>query len=408
MNKELSDQVNTVERALGECMIETATTVIRVWLNELGENNPYEEALLSIHKRYQDLFTRWLNVDDPEAEQELDKLTGDMYQLADAVYVDIRLKRGLSPQMHGFNPKAVSSVLNYFQNCIQLKQEDLQWLEEAMRDPQQTSAALIAITALTRNLRECFSEEAILTLIEGLDTEVEVVANHCMLNLLSLLIHYDVRIDFFPNIQEAFESKIALMEEDGNRAFEMLCTLVEFSKKTLLEDFATGLMPLSWLPESLQKLVQASGIQNDVNTFYSWVPKAEVDYMTELVNNLPGTWLYQVVVGNNSEKEKVLVHVAVQCGYRDYMWAQPAVAGMVYRNKLREGAEQPIDFINYAHCLLLKGDRMMAFENYKLARQACGSIKDFYALFRPDRRALVDHGVPMDFVYFIEDNLVKG
>ena len=93
MNKELSDQVNTVERALGECMIETATTVIRVWLNELGENNPYEEALLSIHKRYQDLFTRWLNVDDPEAEQELDKLTGDMYQLADAVYVDIRLKR---------------------------------------------------------------------------------------------------------------------------------------------------------------------------------------------------------------------------------------------------------------------------------------------------------------------------
>ena len=46
MNKELSDQVNTVERALGECMIETATTVIRVWLNELGENNPYEEALL--------------------------------------------------------------------------------------------------------------------------------------------------------------------------------------------------------------------------------------------------------------------------------------------------------------------------------------------------------------------------
>ena len=64
--------------------------------------------------------------------------------------------------------------------------------------------------------------------------------------------------------------------------------------------------------------------------------------------------------------------------------------------------------MNYAHCLLLKGDRMMAFENYKQARQECGSLRAFYDLFRPDRRALVDHGVPIDFVSFIEDNLVKG
>ena len=178
--KELGSQVNTIERALGECMIETASAVVRVWLNELCEGNRYEQALLSIRKRYQDLFTRWLNIDDPEAEKELDKLTGEMYQLADAVYADIRLKRGLSPQMHGFNPQAVSSVMNYFQNCIQLQPEDLQWLEEAMRDPKQTSAALIAITSLTRNLRECFSEDAILSLMEGVDSEVEVVANHCI------------------------------------------------------------------------------------------------------------------------------------------------------------------------------------------------------------------------------------
>lgn len=406
--KELGSQVNTIERALGECMIETASAVVRVWLNELGEGNRYEQALLSIRKRYQDLFTRWLNIDDPEAEKELDKLTGEMYQLADAVYADIRLKRGLSPQMHGFNPQAVSSVMNYFQNCIQLQPEDLQWLEEAMRDPKQTSAALIAITSLTRNLRECFSEDAILSLMEGVDSEVEVVANHCMANILSLLIHYDVRIDFFPNIQDAFESKMAMMDDDGNKAFEVLCTLVEYSKKSLLEDYATGMLPLNWLPESMQKLVQASGIMNDIGTLYSWVPKAEVEYMTELVNNLPGTWIYQIVVGSNTEKENYLVQLATRCGYRDYMWMQPHMAGIVYRDKLREGAEQAIDYLNYAHCLLMQGDRMMAFENYRLARQASGSLKDFYALFRPDRRALVDHGVPIDFVYFIEDNLVKG
>ena len=51
---------------------------------------------------------------------------------------------------------------------------------------------------------------------------------------------------------------------------------------------------------------------------------------------------------------------------------------------------------------------MMAYENYKQARQLCGSLRDFYDLFRPDRRALVEHGVPLDYVYALEDNLVVG
>ena len=83
--------MNTIERALGECMVETAATVVRVWLNELGEINPYEQALHSIRTRYHEVFVKWLNIDDPEAESELDKITGEMYQLCDAVYADIVL-----------------------------------------------------------------------------------------------------------------------------------------------------------------------------------------------------------------------------------------------------------------------------------------------------------------------------
>ena len=179
-----------------------------MWLNELGEINPYEQALHSIRTRYHEVFVKWLNIDDPEAESELDKITGEMYQLCDAVYADIRLKRGLSPEMHGFNPKTVSSVLNYFQNCIQLTEKDFKWVDDAMHDPKQTGAALIAITALTRNLRECFSIDGMYALIGGIDSEVEVVANHCLVNVISLLIHYDVRIDFFPSIQEEFALQI--------------------------------------------------------------------------------------------------------------------------------------------------------------------------------------------------------
>ena len=409
MNKELSDQVNTIERALGECMIETATVVLRTWLNELGENNPYEEALNTIRTRYDRLFTRWLSVDEPDAGVELDKLTGDMYQLSDAVYAEIRLKRGLSPQMHGFNRDSSQSILNYFQNCIQLSPGDMDWARDVLADPQQADKALVVISALSQNLRECFSIDALTMLIEGMTADNDIVADFCTHNVLTLLIHYDVRIDFFPQIQDAFSNTVASMDDMGDHVVEVLCSLITMSRSNWICDWATGMAAFDWLPESLKKVIKVVGINtNDHNTFYQWAPKEEEEYMSELVKNLPNTWLYEFLVGNAPERENTLTFTAIQSGYRDYMWAHIDIAEQVYRNTLRNGAHQPVDYINYAHCLLLKGDRMMAFENYKLARQECGSLRAFYDLFRPDRRALVEHGVPLDYVYAIEDNLVNG
>ena len=57
MAQSLEEQVGVVERALGECMIDTALVIVRSWLIEIGENNPYEEAFASIQKRYGELFT---------------------------------------------------------------------------------------------------------------------------------------------------------------------------------------------------------------------------------------------------------------------------------------------------------------------------------------------------------------
>jgi len=50
----------------------------------------------------------------------------------------------------------------------------------------------------------------------------------------------------------------------------------------------------------------------------------------------------------------------------------------------------------------------MAYESYRQARAMCKSPKEFFALFRPDRRELVEHGVPVEQVYLIEDQLLKG
>lgn len=408
MAQGLDEQINTVERALGECMIEHALAVVRVWLNELGENNPFEDAFRSIETQYEKVFQIWLNSDDEENEAKLNKLTGDAYQLVDAVYVEIRLKRGLSPQMHGFNPESPQSLIQYFSSCIKMQQKDHEWLREAMRDANKVGMALVAITALVRNLRECFSIEGILTLIEGFEAENDIVADQCLANVITLLIHYDIRMDFFPQIQDAFVAELTDMGDNLNHVFDVLCAIIKSSRRDWLESYAVGEMALSDLPNELQKLVEATGIQNDIKTFYSWVPKSESEYMAGLVQIFPQTWLYEVLIKGNAEYERNLTYTYLSIGNRDLMWDFPEVGEQWYVNVLRRGSDQPMDYINYGHCLMLKGDRMMAYEAYRQARQMCKSAKDFLALFRPDRRNLVERGVLLEHVYLIEDRMLVG
>lgn len=370
MAQTLDEQVAVVERALGECMIETALVVVRSWLNEIGENNPYEEAFVSLQQRYRDLFTKWLNVDDPGAAEELTKLTGDAYQLVDAVYADIRLARGLSPSMHGFNPDSIESVMRYFENSVRLRPEDLAWFHDVINSPDRPEMGVIAVTALAHNLRTNFSIDVFLALIEGMTAENELAADMCIAQTCLLLVQYDVRIDFFPQIQDAFADTIAT-NDLGEHVFDVLCAIMRGEKVLKM------------------------------------IPGTDSEYVSEVLPLIAGTWLYAVLIEGSTSRERMLAYHGVQAGYREMMWGYPDVAEQVYLQVLRGGTDKPQDYINYAHCLLLQGDRMMAFENYKQARQLCGSSKEFFALFRPDRRQLVDHGVPMEHVYLLEDQLVQ-
>ena len=369
MAQTLEEQIAVVERALCECMIDTALVVVRAWLNEIGENNPYEEAFVSLQKRYRDLFAAWLNVDDPNAEEELNRLTGDAYQLVDAVYTEIRLKRGLSPEMHGFNGDSPQSVMHYFENCVRLRPEDLEWFHELLNDDKRADMAIIAITGLAYNLRSTFSIDAFMALINGANAENEMAAGMCMAQAMMLLVQYDMRIDFFPQIQDAFANVIA--ENDlSEHVFDLLCALVR--------------------NEMVMKVL----------------PGMQDQYMAQLIPAIPNTWLYALLIEGSTERERKFAFHCLKAGYRDQLWDFPDIAQKVYLDVLREGSSKPMDYINYAHSLLLQGDRMMAFENYKQARQLCGSSKEFFSLFRPDRKQLVDRGIPMEHVYMLEDQLV--
>lgn len=143
-----------------------------------------------------------------------------------------------------------------------------------------------------------------------------------------------------------------------------------------------------------------------MSAIIQWFPSSEAEYMSGLIQILPDTWVFHVLTEGNQSVEQTLAQVMLKCGYREMLWEHPDVAEKVYRGILRKkGDKNPMDYINYAHSLMLKGDRMMAYENYKQARGMCKNVKEFYSLFRPDRSELVDRGVPVEQVYLIEDML---
>lgn len=407
MAQTLTDQIATIERALGERMIEHALIIVRAWMNELGEQNPYEQAYADIRDHYNTLFNNWLTSDDPKIEEGLDELTGDMYRLTDAVFLDIRLKRGISPEMHGFNKNNHHSVMQYFSNCLRFTEDDWTWFDHVNNDPDSSSLALMAVASLSRNIRECFNERAMLALIEGINGSNEVVAEQCLANMMILLAHYDVRIDYFPAVQNAFVEAIQGEDEDAEEAFRVLAALVGSVKMSWQDRLSSGEMTIDDLPEELRNLLELSGADNDMNGVVSWVPASEQEYMQGLVEMLPDTWVYSVLVGDDQDRVRHMAFTYLSIGRMDLMWEHIDEAASWLVKRLRKGSNSPKDYINYGHCLMLKGDRMMAYETYRQARTLCKNSKEFFALFRPDRRALVDHGIPVEIVYLIEDKLLS-
>ena len=408
MAQSLEEQIVTIERSLGERMIGHALAILRVWLNELGEANRFEQFYLDIQQEYQELFDRWVSADDEGIDKELDRLTGNAYVLTDVVYAAVRLKRGISPIMHGFNENNLQSVMHYFSNHVHPGENDLNWLSSIIRDPNRGATALMAVSAISHGLRQCFSKDSILTLIDGINSGSDVIAEQCLSNVILLLAHYDVRIDFFPELQNAFADAIAEMNDDGEQAFQTLCSLVLATNDEWLKNLTVKELRAEDVPQELQSLLEQTGEDSSISGIQSIITNTEKEYMRSIIDILPDTWVFSVVVGEGYERQSRMALTYLTIGRMDMLWDNIELASRWLLEHLRNGSTSPKDYINYGHCMLLQGDRVMAFENYRQARQLCKSSKDFFNLFRPDRKALVDHGVPVEQVYLIEDQLLKS
>ena len=291
---------------------------------------------------------------------------------------------------------------------MHLQEEDYDWLVEAANDPEQSSMGFVAVAALSANLRETFNEESLLTLIEIVNAENQMVADQALASLILLLAQWDVRVDYFPQMQEAFVEKIG----DGERAFLLMRSLIRASNKSISEMVESEHITQEDIPTELQDMLgeDASGesVENMLSRLSKMVPKTEHAYIQTVVELLPQTWVFDLIIGEDEQRETAIDHIYLELGSMGFMWDNLDEAEDWLVNRLRSGNAKPQDYINYAHCCFLKGDKMMAFENYLEAKRLCKSTRTFFDLFRPDRKMLVEKGIPLEQVYLMEDHLLKA
>ena len=137
------------------------------------------------------------------------------------------------------------------------------------------------------------------------------------------------------------------------------------------------------------------------------MPKTEENFVRAIVELLPETWIFDYIVGEDEDRNDRIERIYLEIGSMDLMWDRLDDAEEWLVDRLRSGNATPKDYINYGHCCFLKGDKMMAYENYLEAKRLCNGVRAFFDLFRPDRKMLVEKGIPLEQVYLMEDHLLS-
>ena len=401
----LDEQRNMMEHAMTERMLNHAFVVLRQWANTLNFG-PYIDRIHSLENNYRQLFDYYLIGNDPERDIIHDQLTTEVYRLADEMYADMLLRNGQRPDMHGFEPTNISSVINYFSTCAHLQEEDLDWLVEVATDPERAAVGLAATAALSANLRDIFDENALLALIEIIGSDNTFVADQALASAILLLAYWDVRIDFFKNIQERF-----MENADEQRAFHIMCALIRSVNKSIKQMIDEEHITPDDLPDEIWNLVgdqnKESSVEDAMRKIENLMPKTEENFVRAIVELLPETWIFDYIVGEDEDRNDRIERIYLEIGSMDLMWDRLDDAEEWLVDRLRSGKATPKDYINYGHCCFLKGDKMMAYENYLEAKRLCNGVRAFFDLFRPDRKMLVEKGIPLEQVYLMEDHLLS-
>ena len=252
---------NVISRLLSGHMLGHAFTLLHPWVADILKNNAnlsLNNRLRSLEKNYRYVVDYFMSAeDDPNREEVTENLIREAFILLDDIYLEKRLQESTSyefRQMLQFianpvGPRVESEddidgppqVFRFFWLTRRLEDFDLNVLDEYIHNPQMEEEAELGISGLTLNLLRNFSEE-------GMQFLVMICAGHhamCIMerawvSLMLLMLHYDIRMRYFPSVMNAFLDLIAT--EEGNAfAQNALSALVRTSG-------------IKWVTESYEKM----------------------------------------------------------------------------------------------------------------------------------------------------------
>lgn len=400
MKLSLAEQHNIIERALGERMLNHAFIFLRQWAKELGDT-PFNDRIRSLEQNYVSLFDYYLSGDDTDREAIHDEMTTEVYRLSDEMYGAMRLKRQEVQEVIGFERDKIESAIRYFYFCQAIREEDFDWLYEVNEQENGSSVLVPVMSVLATNMRDVFQENGLQLFIDLLDSPHDLVASQALMFCILLFAQYDLRIDYFPHLQKAFEEKIG----NGEDAFHMLVTLIRTSrtialKREELEDLINDEMP-----EEVRQIAREQLEQ--INKYGEAAHDDEAEFVRAIVTILPDTWVFNVIINEDEKRMMTIEKSYLTIGFMDLMWERIDEAEEWLVDRLRSDEASVYDYINYGHCCFVKGDRMMAYENYRQAKSMCKSNQEFLDMFRPDRKALMDKGISLEEIYLMEDQLLR-
>lgn len=193
-------------------MLGHALTMLRPIVAESGEN--YVDRWLSLQKNYQYVADYFMSgKDDPHREEVIDLLIRDAYLLLDEIYLQKRKKESSSMEIielarapHSFDTPA--DAFRFFW-LSDLQEWDLEACLRLAGNVEMEDESLMSVSGLMLNTLRSFSSANILCMISIAQGAYEqCIKERAWVSLLLLLLQYDERMRFFPEIVGAFQDAI--------------------------------------------------------------------------------------------------------------------------------------------------------------------------------------------------------
>ena len=212
-------------------MLGHALAVLRPVVMETGDAS-LADQLQSIQQNYRYLVDYFLSgTDDPRRSELIDAMIHDTYELLDEVFLAHRMQNNTDYEFREMlrpengviptypDPESVDNANPTFRTMWLSKpdEEHLQLLRTLIADPAMEIEAYVAISGLTLSLLRSFSEKGFLALIEAATEQYDIpIRERAWVSVLLLLLVYDQRLRFFPDIVAAVQD---LLDSDDQRVF---------------------------------------------------------------------------------------------------------------------------------------------------------------------------------------------